>query len=234
LKQQDAACSAKLRDLDNSLAAMRRDLAALEEQVRAKREAIDAALARIAKGQEVLAGLAEERVAAEEAVAKHPDPTPRISVLKGQLAAVGQTNDKLTKRRLAADQLARLAAENEQAEAEHQRLETILAQLRHLRVHLLDGVDLGVPGLEVGQGELRLDGVSFRQASRAQRLRTAVAVAALQNPKLRVLRVDDAEHLDSEGVRLLYEIAEQRDFQVIMARVQDGPESKVEFVEGAA
>lgn len=206
-------------------------------QLKAELQMVDAEATvltdRIAVGDGVVCELiAESRKAAERASAME-DPALAIANCRLSLSESQGRRDGLAKRQHQVEQVNRLAQEVEQARAQHKQIEDTLSALRHLRRHLLDGVDLGVPGLELGDGELRLNGVSFRQASQAERVRIAAAVAMRQHPQLRILRVDDGEHLDQQGREQLLRIAAQDGFQVVLARVTDEEGLRVEIVEGA-
>jgi intein/homing endonuclease len=170
---------------------------------------------------------------AESAAREIPDVALETKSVNDQIARVEQTAQSRSRRLHATEQLDRLAKEVEHAQAAHKDLDDTLTRLRDLRVHLLDGVDLGVPGLEVGMGELRLNGVSFRQASQAQRIRIAAAVAMRQKPRLRLLKIDEGERLDSESRKLLFDLAERAGFQIVMTSVSDQSSLKVEIVDGA-
>ena len=78
-----------------------------------------------------------------------------------------------------------------------------------------------IAGLSLKHGMVLLDDVPFNQASDAQRLRTSIAIAMAANPKLRVIRVRDGSLLDTNGMKLLAEMAEAKDCQVWIERVAD-------------
>lgn len=160
-----------------------------------------------------------------------PDPSAHLANLREALAKAEDVSRQLSNRRCAQEQVERLAKESAKADSEYRRLDSILGKLRDLRLHLLDDVDIGVPGLEVGNGELRLDGVTFQQASMSQRIRVACAVAMLQRPRLRLLRIDEGERLDRESREMLLSLADANGFQVVMTCVRDASELQVEIVD---
>ena len=201
-------------------------LAALTLELARQTEAKNVIEGRIAKGEAMLPDL----VAARD---KLPDRRKEMAGLHQHMALASQASEKLAKAEAAQQTADRLKIEVKAAQADHKKLEDALTGLRDLRGQLLEGVDLGVPGLEVGDGELRLDGVTFQQASGAQRIRTACAVATLQEPRLRLLRVDGAEALDAESTRALLEWADTHGFQVVMTAVSQGTGLQVEIVEAA-
>lgn len=89
-----------------------------------------------------------------------------------------------------------------------------------------------VPGIAFGDGEVLLNGVPFEQASYAEQLRASVAIAMADNPKLRVIRIRDGSHLDSDGMAVLAEMAKEKDFQVWMECVTDGQNLGVVIEDG--
>jgi hypothetical protein len=87
---------------------------------------------------------------------------------------------------------------------------------------------LPVDGISFGDGEILLDGVPFDQASDAEQLRASIAIAMASNPKLRVIRVRDGSLLDADALKLLAEMADERDYQCWVERVSS--DGKVGFV----
>lgn len=169
-----------------------------------------------------------------KAAAAMEDPAIRLAALDAQIKRADETTRAHATRMHAEEELARIESEYKAAEQDHARLDLALTELRNLRRTLLDGVDLGVPGLSVGDGELRLNDIPFRQASTAQRIRVACALAFKRNPRLKILRLDDAEHLDAESRKVLGEMAEQYGWQLMMGFVRDSGDLKVEIVEELA
>lgn len=87
---------------------------------------------------------------------------------------------------------------------------------------------LPVDGITFGDGEILLAGVPFDQASDAEQLRASIAIAMASNPKLRVIRVRDGSLLDTDALKLLSDMADERDYQVWVERVES--DGKVGFV----
>lgn len=76
--------------------------------------------------------------------------------------------------------------------------------------------ELPLPGLGLGNGIVTLNGIPFDQLSSAEQLRASVAIAMASNPKLRVIRIKDGSLLDDNGLKIIKDIAKDRDFQVWM------------------
>jgi energy-coupling factor transporter ATP-binding protein EcfA2 len=226
----------------------REDLGALQEnmtQVRAEREAVATQIAllqqsltnldsRIEKGAAFIAQATNALDAAKERKATTSSHAAKIGYLRQEITRSEHGQKALLARQQAEERLDGLKGELAKAQAEHGRLDNVLDQLRRLRAGLLEGVDLGVDGLEVGKGELRFHGVSFKQASLAQRLRVACAVAMKSGGQLRLLRIDDGEHLDKQSREFLLDLAAKQGWQVIMTCVADQEGLGVEIVDAAA
>jgi len=229
-----AEATALLESIEAEIQRDDQAIADLEAELARRRSSRAAKTERVARGKAVIAELEHDDASARTAVAALPDYTGQIDALRKRLKAIEQDGAQIAKRRLLAEAVAKSAASVQEAEKEHGRLEAALHGLRDLRTHLLDGADLGVDGLEVGQGELRLNGVPFRQASQAEQIRTACAVAMRQRPKLRLLRVDDGEHLDRKSRELLFRLADEHGWQIVYTAVADTEALRVEIIDREA
>ena len=78
---------------------------------------------------------------------------------------------------------------------------------------------LPIHGISFGEGAVLLNDVPFDQSSDAEKLRASVEMAMAANPKLRVVRIRDGSLLDEDGLRLVAEMADARDCQVWLERV---------------
>jgi hypothetical protein len=226
-EQRLADLQSRLHDKNKAIQALVDEMARLE---RDKGELTG----RIQTGIGVVSDLRIEEEQAIGVARGIADPQPQIDALRQKVRDCEQHNKAVAQRHMAAEQLTRLGAEAADAKAAHDRLCVVLDGLRSLRANLLAGVDLGVKGLSIGDGCLRLNDVDFRQASTAERLTVSCAIAFRQNPRLRLCRVDNAEHLDREHRDLLLRLATERGWQVIMAAVTDGASLKVEIVDAPA
>lgn len=63
--------------------------------------------------------------------------------------------------------------------------------------------------------------IPFDQASSSEKMRVAMAIGAAQNPKLRVLFINDASLLDKDALAEVEKFAEEKDLQCWLERVSD-------------
>ncbi|MBL8824860.1 MAG: AAA family ATPase [Planctomycetia bacterium] len=225
----------RLSDLWNQVDTERLALGKQKAELEAKLKEVNAKIAanadRLEKGMQMVSEARLENEAAGQALAQCWDNTKQVQELRMELSSSQAAQKHIIEMNQATERLSELQAELVASQNEHGRLDRVLEDLRSLRKGLLEGLDLGVDGLEVGKGELRLHGVSFKQASLAQKLRVACAVAMKGNGALRLLRIDDGEHLDSESRAFLLKLASENGWQVIMTCVADYDQLQVEIVD---
>lgn len=185
---------------------------------------------RIAKGQEVLDQHAKK--IQHERDSSVPDQSKKIEALRSEWKAANAQSEQVIKQQQAESRLTELEADLVKAKRSHDHLDKVLTQLRQLRKDLLNGADFGVNGLSVGEGELLLHGVPFIQASQAQKLRVAAAVAMKQDAHLKLLRIDNGEMLDATSQKYLLDLASENGWQVIMTRVSNDKQLQVQIVDG--
>jgi hypothetical protein len=82
------------------------------------------------------------------------------------------------------------------------------------------------------KGELVFTGVPFSQASSAQQIRVAVALAMAKNPKIRLILIRDGSLLDKKSYALLEELAKQYNFLVVLESVMPHSDNAIQIVDG--
>lgn len=152
-----------------------------------------------------------------------PEPVNTMA-LREKINEARSLNTKISVRQQRKEHLALARQHREASEALTAAME---ARKREMREKIAQA-KLPVPGLDLAEGIVTLNGLPFEQASDAEQLRTSVAIAMALNPKLRVIRVRDGSLLDEGGMKLLAQLAQEHDCQVWIERVTD--ESAVGFV----
>lgn len=209
-------------------------IARLEKELAEERQKAEATAERIHKGAVVVQEVYEENQGTAAALQGVTDQTAKLAALRTELKAAQENNKKTIEADLAARRLEELQQQHASSKNAHAKLDQQLTDLRALRKQILEGIDLGIDGLAVGEGELILHGVTFKQASNAQKIRVACAVAMLGDSELKLIRIDNGEALDSESRQYLLELASEHGYQVIMTCVSDDTELQVEIVEREA
>lgn len=88
--------------------------------------------------------------------------------------------------------------------------------------------EMPMPGLDIEDGCVLLNGHPFEQASSAEQIKACVLIGLAMNPTLRVLIIRDGSLLDENNLALIAQLAEENNAQVWIERVGAG--SEVGFV----
>jgi hypothetical protein len=112
-------------------------------------------------------------------------------------------------------------------ESEAKQLTSRMEQRETQKRQAIASAKLPVEGISFGDDTILLNGVPFEQASDAEQLRVSCAIAMAGNPALKVIRVRDGSLLDEQSLAMLARMADERDYQVWIERVEPG---KVGFI----
>ncbi len=200
------------------------------EKRRANRETVKEAI-QTAKDRivELQAELATQEALVTKKQAKL-DAAPELpalvdaTALGEQVNAADATNAIVDRVGRLKTKMADLAKAKADAEALTKSMDGRLAALQAQ----INEAKLPVAGMTFSDDTILLNGIPFNQASDAEQLRTSIAIAMSLNPKLRVIRVRDGSLLDEEGLAILESMANEKDFQVWIERVDSS--GKVGFV----
>lgn len=216
----------------------RRDLASAEDIVATRRRYVEelerklgeakASLERAERQAAVAADLADEMVAAWEAM---PDPSAGIEEVQQRLEAASAVQATIAP-----------WVRWEEAQAERERLvdqeaalTAELAALKGREKQLLADAGIPVAGLSFGDdGEPLLNGRSLALASGRERIELAVAVAMAANPDLKICLLDEANDLGLKDLQRLDELAKEHGFQIWACRIGIEGEGEVVVENGEA
>jgi ABC-type dipeptide/oligopeptide/nickel transport system ATPase component len=196
---------------------------AAQDRATAAERQVKAIEAKITELQAQHADAKRDLVAALEATEKakadmRPGP-PDFADLDAAAADAERTNQQAARW---ARVVEKRAASKVAADAE-EKAQAALDAFRAFKAETMAAASFPVPELAFGDNEVLYRGLPLDQASDAERLRVAVAIAMAGNPKLRVIRIRDGSLLDSAGMKLLEELAREREFQCWVEQVAVGP-----------
>ncbi len=100
------------------------------------------------------------------------------------------------------------------------RYDRALEKLEILRRKKME--DLPIPGAEMRDGDLFIEGVAFDGLNTAEQIKASIQIAASRAKDLPFMLIDGVERLDEENQRELYEVAKASGFQILAAEVVDG------------
>lgn len=195
------------------------DIAKLRGDAEVKRQEA-ARLTAEAVGLDTQAKALQDRL---DAAGPLPEPVD-VTAIRAQLDNAAARNAGYEARRQ------REALMQEAMDLEHRAAELTeaIAAREKVKADAIARATLPVPDLGFGDGVVTYKGVPFEQASGAEQLRVSMAIAMAANPKLRVLRIADGSLLDEDSMAQISAMAEARDYQVWIERVDSS--GKIGFV----
>lgn len=185
-----------IRDLELQLAQAKEDLAERQEAKRALEH--------------------EHSVAVNEAEAASK-LVPNTEDLRKRITEIEETNQKVRANQKRAEQKERVASLTRAVEEET----NIIKACAERKEQILSSVKFPVEGLGFGENGVLFNGVPFEQASNGEQLRVSVAIGLALNPKLKVLLIRQGESLDSDGMRLLADLAAEANAQLWVERMTE-------------
>lgn len=181
------------------------------------------------KNREKLEKVKEQAAAAEKAekevdarVAKMPDLAPDIAAVKDKIAKADETNRKV--RENAACET--LEKELKKSRGDYQKLTDRLTEIQEERAEAVSQAKWPMPGMELTEDGLLMNGLPFEQASTSQRIMASVKVGMALNPKLRLLVCQHGSDLDNETLDALDEVVRTSDFQCLVEIVTRSKEDE--------
>jgi len=115
---------------------------------------------------------------------------------------------------------------------EYERLTDDLTAIDAKKADMLSKAQFPIKGLSFGEGDVEYNGVTFDQASQAEKLRVVIAMNIALNPELRAICVRTASLLDAKNMQILAGLADEFDTQIWAERVGQGEECSVIIEDG--
>lgn len=107
-----------------------------------------------------------------------------------------------------------------------------IAELEEKKRNLIEGAEMPIPHLGLGDEGVTYKTIPLDQCSSAEQLRVSVALAMAANPKLRVLRIQDGSLLDADSMANIEEMASAGDYQIWIERVESSGRVGVVIEDG--
>jgi len=109
---------------------------------------------------------------------------------------------------------------------------TSIDNLNKEKDHALRNAKMPVAGLSIGEEELLFNNIPISQISDAEKLRLSCSIAMGSESSLRVLRIKEGSNLDSEGLKILAEMAGEKDYQIWLEKVDESGKMGIVIEEG--
>jgi hypothetical protein len=164
------------------------------------------------------AELAKKHKAAEERYQAAPAGDPiDVGALTAELQSAQRTNRAIDAWRAKEALKKELAAKDQ----EWKKVDDRMAAREEKKRTTLAKAKIPIEGLNFNESmtEVYFNGLPLENLGEGEQIRLSTRIAMAANPKLRVLLIRNGEALDDAGLKTLYEMAIENDFQIWMARV---------------
>lgn len=200
-KQRQVTLTGVADDLQEKIEALQKQLQSIKEQIASAEKAEKEAI---------------------EKVSQQPDRSSDIVAVKEKIAKADEINRKV--RENAARDL--LEDEVKKSRGDYQKLTDRLKEIQEERAEVVANAKWPMPGMELTEDGLLMDGLPFEQASTSQRIMASVKVGMALNPKLRLLVCQHGSDLDNATLDALDQAAKEHDFQLLIELVTRSKEDE--------
>jgi DNA repair ATPase RecN len=135
---------------------------------------------------------------------------PDTTNIQEKLQTVESTNSKVR----AAKEYRRIEKEIKSYKEASDFLTKKMQEIDQTKLDTLQSAAFPITGLSLDENGITFNGIPFKQCSAAERLKVSMAMAIAINPQLRVIRILDGSLLDSDNLKLIEEMAKEKDYQV--------------------
>lgn len=125
-----------------------------------------------------------------------------------------------------------LEAEFEEKSNESQSMTDQIKNLENEKQQIFDNANFPIDGLTFDENEVLYQGVPLKQCSSAERLKVSMSIAMSLNPELRIIRIMDGSLLDSENLKLIKDMAQEKDYQIWVEQVDESGQVGIVIEDG--
>ena len=140
-----------------------------------------------------------------------------ISEIKTKLNSLEETNNKIA----VAKKTVRDDEEWGMTNEKYNGLSLRIKEIEERKRKKLSEVKMPIEGLGWNENEVSYKNIPFEQLSGAEQLKISMAIAMASNPKLKVVLIKDGSLLDQDNLKVIEEMAKEKDWQVWVEAVQE-------------
>ena len=123
-----------------------------------------------------------------------------------------------------------IALENEEKAYHIKQVE--IEALDNKKSDALKSAKFPIPGLSFNDDGVLYKEIPFSQCSAAERLKVSLSIAMAMNPKVRVIRITDGSLLDASNLKIISEMAKEKDFQIWLETIHSDDPLRVIIEDG--
>ncbi len=154
------------------------------------------------------------------------------------IAHINEIKDKLDKALQESEnqkEAKRIIAENDKYIAKQKEYNDITENLKLLeedKKTKLSKAVMPIEGLSWNEDKVMFKDIPYEQISSAEQLKVSMAIAMANNPKLKIVIIRDGSLLDQDNLKVIEEMAKDKDFQVWCEKVDDSGKVGIYIEDG--
>lgn len=153
--------------------------------------------------------------------------TPDISEIEAEINRRIESNDKAREWK----EYDKLGSAFKELQKESDGLTAKLNRQKDQKDKAIGDAKFPIEGLSYDDG-IYYNGIPFEQVSDSEKLRVSMSIAMALNPEIRVIRITDGSLLDSENMKVIEEMAKDKDFQIWIEKVDETGKVGIYIEEG--
>ena len=220
VEQMEAEAS-RVQPLRGEASRIEVEIQALTEQIERKRERLETISDDI---KNIILHVREQRRILNDVV------LPNIEDIRQQIVSVESVNRMVTEATVYRQSMHEL----QEVLEEYNRRDTAVHEVIQRRRDIMANASYPIEGLSLSEdGKSALfRGIPWEQLSSSDKLRISLGLAMEMDPHLRVILMREGSLFDDENMRIIREMAKEKDFQVWVERVDDSGEIGIIIEDG--
>jgi energy-coupling factor transporter ATP-binding protein EcfA2 len=129
----------------------------------------------------------------------------------------------------------RILADNDKYIAKQKEYDDLTENLKSLEEDKkvkLSKAEMPIEGLSWNEDKVMFKDIPYEQISSAEQLKVSMAIAMANNPKLKIVIIRDGSLLDQDNLKVIEEMAKDKDFQVWVEKVDDSGKVGIYIEDG--
>jgi len=152
----------------------------------------------------------------------------RLDSLNAEFFALEEMNRKIRDNNI----LRNLKKKRAQLNKESDDLTAKIDECESERQQMILSAQMPIAGLSFTEDGVFFNDIPFEQINDAGKLRVSLAVGMALNPQLRVIRITNGSLLDSENLKIVQDLAKEKDYQIWLEKVTDGGQCGIVIEDG--
>lgn len=119
----------------------------------------------------------------------------------------------------------------EETRAAWTKIDRRLKDIATAKDQMIADANMPIKGLAFADDEVSYKGIPFKQLAMSEQIQVSMAISTAMNPKLRIAMIYNGSLLDDDSMKQVQNFAEEKDLQVWIERVADGPQGNAIYIE---